>query len=77
LTLGVAVALALGVGFGQLLDSVQESDGITVAERPVLRFLAAHRQPWSTTVATAITNIGSPVGVAVTGVPIADHCGTR
>src|SRR5690349_19443778 len=35
LTLGLAAVLALGVGFGQLLDSVVESDGITVADRPV------------------------------------------
>lgn len=70
LTLGVATVLALGVGFGQLLDNVVESDGITVADRPVLWFLAAHRQPWSTTAATVITDAGSPVGVAVTGVVV-------
>ncbi|MGH3767109.1 MAG: phosphatase PAP2 family protein [Pseudonocardiaceae bacterium] len=70
LTLGVATVLALGVGFGQLLDGVVDSDGITVADRPVLRFLAVHRQPWSTTVATLITDAGSPVGTALTGVVV-------
>jgi undecaprenyl-diphosphatase len=67
LTLGVATVLALGVGFGQMLDSVLERDGITVADRPVLHFLATHRQPWSITAADVITDIGSPLGVAVTG----------
>lgn len=70
LTLGVAVVLALGVGFGQVLDSVQESDGITVADRPVLGFLATHRQPWSISAAEVITDMGSPVGVAVTGLAV-------
>jgi membrane-associated phospholipid phosphatase len=67
LTVGAAVVLALGVGFEQMLDSVLESDGVTTIDRPVLHFLATHRQPWSTTVAQVITDIGSPLGVALTG----------
>jgi membrane-associated phospholipid phosphatase len=70
LTLGLAAVLSLGVGFGQLLDSVVESDGITVADRPVLGFFAAHRESWWTTVATVISDVGSPVGTAVTGVAV-------
>jgi membrane-associated phospholipid phosphatase len=70
LTLGVAVVLALGVGFGELLDNVLEGEGIVVADRPVVRFLAAHRQPWSIAAARVITDIGSPVGVAVTAVVV-------
>jgi membrane-associated phospholipid phosphatase len=66
LTLGVIAVLMLGVVFGELLDNVFESDGITVADRPMLRFLAGHRQPWSITTARMITDLGSPVGVAVT-----------
>jgi undecaprenyl-diphosphatase len=66
LTLGVAAVLTLGVVFGELLDNVFEGDGVTVADRPVLRFLAAHRQPWSITAAQVITDVGSPVGAAVT-----------
>jgi membrane-associated phospholipid phosphatase len=66
LTLGVVAMLVLGVGFGQLLDSVLESDGVTVADRPVLSFLAAHREPWSITAARVITDVGSPMGAAVT-----------
>src|SRR5262245_35715352 len=60
----------LGVIFGQLLENVFESDGITVADRPALRLLAAHRQPWSISMAEAITDLGSPLGAAVTAVVV-------
>jgi membrane-associated phospholipid phosphatase len=70
LTLGVVSVLVLGVGFRQVLDGVQESDGIAVADRPVLGFFATHRQPWSTTAAELISNLGSPLGVAVTGLVV-------
>jgi membrane-associated phospholipid phosphatase len=70
LTLGVAAVLALGMGFGELLDNVLEGEGIAVADRPVVGFLAAHRQPWSIAAARVITDIGSPVGVAVTAVVV-------
>jgi undecaprenyl-diphosphatase len=70
LTLGVATVLALGVGFGELLDNVLDGEGIAVADRPVVQFLAAHRQPWLITVARVITDMGSPVGAAVTAVVV-------
>ena len=70
LTLGVATVLALGVGFGELLDNVLDGEGIAVADRPVVRFLAAHRQPWSTAAARVISDMGSPVGAAVTVVVV-------
>jgi undecaprenyl-diphosphatase len=41
-----------------------------VADRPVLGFLATHRQPWSTSAAEVISDIGSPLGVAVTGLAV-------
>ncbi|MGH3673624.1 MAG: phosphatase PAP2 family protein [Pseudonocardiaceae bacterium] len=66
LTLGVAAVLTLGVVFGQLLDSVLESDGVTVADAPVVGFLAAHREPWVITGARVISEVGSPVGAALT-----------
>ncbi|MGH3697585.1 MAG: phosphatase PAP2 family protein [Pseudonocardiaceae bacterium] len=66
LTLGVATVLTLGVSFGQLLDHVLDGDGVTVADHPVVRFLAAHRRPWSITVARVISDLGSPLGAAVT-----------
>lgn len=66
LTLGLAAVLTLGVGFGQLLDNVLDGDGVTVADRPVVRLLAAYRQPWSITAARVITDLGSPLGATVT-----------
>lgn len=66
LTLGVAAVLTLGVVFEQLLDSVLESDGVTAADAPVVGFLATHREPWVVTGARVITDVGSPVGAALT-----------
>ncbi len=65
LTLGVGMVLALGMSFRQLLDNVLESDGIAVADHPVLRFLAAHREPWLVTTMQVISDVGSPVGVGI------------
>ena len=65
LTLGVGMVLALGLSFRQLLDNVLESDGIAVADRPVLRFLATHREPWLVTTMQVISDVGSPVGVGI------------
>ncbi|MGH4000333.1 MAG: phosphatase PAP2 family protein [Pseudonocardiaceae bacterium] len=66
LTLGVGMVLALGLSFGQLLDNVLESDGIAVADHPVLRFLATHREPWLVTTMQVISDVGSPVGAGIT-----------
>ncbi len=66
LTLGVGMVLALGLSFGQLLDNVLESDGIAVADHPVLRFLATHREPWLVTAMQVISDVGSPLGVGIT-----------
>ncbi|MGH3936315.1 MAG: phosphatase PAP2 family protein [Pseudonocardiaceae bacterium] len=66
LTLGTGMVLALGLSFGRLLDNVLESDGIAVADRPILGFLAAHREPWLVSTMQVITDVGSPVGVAIT-----------
>jgi membrane-associated phospholipid phosphatase len=68
LTLGVGVVLALGLSFGQLLDNVLESDGIAVADHPVLRFLATHREPWLVTTMQVISHVGSPAGVGITAI---------
>jgi membrane-associated phospholipid phosphatase len=70
LTLGVGMVLALGLSFRQLLDNVLESDGIAVADRPVLRFLAAHREPWLVTTMQLISDVGSPVGVGIMAIVV-------
>lgn len=68
--LGVAVVLALGAGFEQLLVGVLDGGGLTGADRPVLWFLAAHRRPWSISTAQVITDLGSPLGAGVTGLVV-------
>ena len=70
LTLGVGMVLALGLSFRQLLDNVLESDGIAVADRPVLRFLAAHREPWLVTTMQLISDVGSPIGVSIMAIVV-------
>lgn len=65
LTVGAALVLALGLGFAVLLDDVADGEGIALVDRPVLAWLAAHRTPDLTAVITLITQLGSPVGVAV------------
>ncbi len=66
LTLGVGIVLTLGLCFGELLDHVLEGEGVAVADRPVVGFLAAHREPWLITAMQVITNVGSPRGAAIT-----------
>ncbi|MGH3870814.1 MAG: phosphatase PAP2 family protein [Pseudonocardiaceae bacterium] len=66
LTLGLGATLVLGLTFGQLLDNVLESDGIAAADRPVLSFLAAHREPWLVTGMQVVSQVGSPLGAAIT-----------
>jgi len=65
LTVGAALVLALGLGFAVLLDDVADGEGIAAVDRPVLAWLAAHRTPDLSAVITLITQLGSPVGVAV------------
>lgn len=70
LTLGAGMVLALGLSFGQLLENVLESDGIAVADRPVLGFLATHREPWLVSTMQVVSDVGSPVGVAITATAV-------
>ena len=67
LTVGVVAVLALGLSFGEILDHVLDGEGVAVADRPVARFLAGHREPWLITVAQLISHLGSPVGATLTG----------
>jgi membrane-associated phospholipid phosphatase len=62
LAIGFAVTFALGVGFAELLDGVLEGNGLTSVDKPVTRFLVAHRTETLTTVFSLLTDVG---GVAV------------
>lgn len=67
LTLGLAVAVASGGAFAVVLEDALDGDGVAVVDRPVLRFLAAHRDDEATVIARAITFLGGvPFVVIVT-----------
>lgn len=51
----------LAVAFAALFDSVLEGDGIAALDRPVLRWLAAHRDGEMTVAMELLTSLGGPV----------------
>jgi undecaprenyl-diphosphatase len=65
LAAGLALVVALAVGFTYLLDSVLEGDGITAVDQPAARWVAGHRDGWLTAAMRVITHAGDPVSVAV------------
>jgi undecaprenyl-diphosphatase len=62
LAVGFVVTFALGAGFAELLDGVLEGDGLATVDKPITRFLVAHRTVAWTRLFTALTDLG---GVAV------------
>lgn len=58
LTIGLAVVIAAGSAFAVVLEDVLGGDGIAVLDRPVLRFLAGHRDDEATVVGRAVTFLG-------------------
>lgn len=58
LTLGLAVTVAAGASFAVVLEDVLDGDGIARLDRPVLRFLAAHRDDEATVIARVATFLG-------------------
>ncbi|MFE4462462.1 phosphatase PAP2 family protein [Nocardia tengchongensis] len=57
---GSAAVCALAVLFAKILDNVLDGDGVTVWDRPVSSWLAAHREPGLTSVLRALTEVGNP-----------------
>ncbi|KKC04746.1 phosphatase PAP2 family protein [Mycobacterium nebraskense] len=77
LLLGLAVVVALAVGFTEVLDDVLEGDGIAGIDQPVTRWLAAHRDLWLTTTLRAVTLAGGPLFLAALAFPISVAAGCR
>lgn len=77
LLLGLAVVVALAIGFTEVLDDVLEGDGIAEIDHPVSRWLAAHRDLWLTTALRAVTVGGDPRFLAALALPIAVAAGWR
>jgi len=68
LLVGLAVVVALTVGFTEVLDDVLEGDGIAGIDQPAVRWLATHRDLWLTTTMRAITGAGGAAVVAAVAV---------
>lgn len=70
LAASVAVVMFVGIMVGLLLDrlvdDVRRGEGVAGVDRPVLRFLAAHREGSLTAAMRTVTMLGSPVGVTLT-----------
>jgi membrane-associated phospholipid phosphatase len=62
LWLVVAVLLAIFVGLGLVAHTARAGTGL---DHQLTGWVVNHRQGWLTTVAIAVTDIGSPVGMAV------------
>lgn len=62
---GLVVVTLMAVGFTDLLDDVLEGDGAAVVDHRSARWLAQHRDVWSTQVLVPITHWGGPAGQAV------------
>jgi undecaprenyl-diphosphatase len=77
LLLGLAVVVAVAVGFTEVLDDVLEGDGITWIDKPTSRWLAAHRDLWLTTVLRAVTIGGDPRFLAALAFPVSLVAGWR
>lgn len=64
LAVGLAILCVLSALLAYVSDSVEEYDGITVVDEPIVSWLAAHREPRLTTVMHALSVAASPVPVA-------------
>jgi|GEM_PF-256043 len=64
LTVGLTTLCVLSALLAYVSDSVEEYDGITVLDEPVVAWVAAHREPVLTTVMHALSVAASPVAVA-------------
>ncbi|OJZ71646.1 phosphatidic acid phosphatase [Mycobacterium paraffinicum] len=77
LLFGLAVVVALAVGFSEILEDVLEGDGIVGIDQPVTRWLAAHRELWLTAALRAVTVAGGPLFLAAIAFPISVAAGYR
>ncbi|MCU1672995.1 MAG: putative DedA/PAP2 family phospholipid acid phosphatase [Frankiales bacterium] len=67
LTIGLATVIAAGGAFAVVLEDALNGDGVAGLDRPVLRFLASHRDDEATAIARVVTFLGGvPFVVLVT-----------
>ncbi len=63
LTLGLVLAISVLWFFGAILQDVLGHDELALFDRPIVSWLASHREPLLTTVMQVITSLGSTVVV--------------
>ena len=56
-----ALVAALAMGSTQVLDNVRDGNGVALLDRPVLRWLVAHRAGEVTVATQAVGAVGGPV----------------
>jgi undecaprenyl-diphosphatase len=59
LTVSFLVVGVAGWAFGAVLQDVIAGESLASIDQPVLRFFVAHREPWATSAARAVTWLGS------------------
>lgn len=59
LTASLGLVALTGWAFGAVVQSVVSGQSSNPVDRPVLAFFVAHREPWLTTVVTAVSTLGS------------------
>jgi undecaprenyl-diphosphatase len=64
LTVGLIALCGLSARLAFVSDSVQEYDGIALVDRPIVAWLAAHREPVLTTLMRTVSVVGSPVSAS-------------
>lgn len=77
LVVGAALVYTLASVFVEVLDAVVDADDLTVIDRPVVDWLAAHRTHGLTRLQIAITDLGSAVALTVAAVLAVAHAGWR
>jgi undecaprenyl-diphosphatase len=75
LPVAVAAVVVLLAGFGVLLFGVLAGNGITAADAPLDRWLAAHREGWLTSAFRAVTALGSALVLGLLAVAVAAVAG--
>lgn len=66
----LTVGLTAACGLAYVSDSVQEFDGITLLDQPIVVWLASHRDPAVTVAMRAVSAVGSPGSTAVEAVAV-------
>ncbi|MFI2564165.1 phosphatase PAP2 family protein [Paenarthrobacter sp. NPDC018779] len=70
LGIGLLVAVALAIAFGEVYESVIEADGVAGLDHPALSAAKSMRSPALDVATTAYTNIGGTVGMPIIAVGI-------